>query len=412
MTGHVPYRALRYTAGLGDTGADTEVTASRMARISTASAVIGPCVALAVAVALTACSADDPAHRSFRPQVITASGVPYSGNGIAALDPQSIVAKTVKATSSAPTVHLTGTLSGVPVPAQDTSGADTSGDSAGDGGSGDSGSGSSSGLNGTGTSSSPSSVPTAAGTFKVDMVFTQFGAVGDVSNGTATSRLLRVEDEVWAAQPPQFWAAAGAVDGGKAYGGLYVRVPSADPRYAGFTDDTRIGFLLDRLLQTSATWKKGLASPVDGTPALELDDTGRGGHTASIWVATDGEPYILRIAPTAGSYRGRIDFTDYGDRLAVQAPLPGQVLDNALLVLPSVSPSSISSSALPLGRPVSTSPSATASTTGSQSAPPASSPPSPPSPPASSPASPSGDASPSESASSAPPASPADSPGR
>ncbi|MGH3416408.1 MAG: hypothetical protein ACRDSS_08065, partial [Actinocrinis sp.] len=338
-----------------------------MARISTVSAVLGPCVAVALAVALTACSADDPAHRSFRPQDITASGVPYSGNGIAALDPQAIVTKTVKATSSAPTVHLSGTLTGVPVPAQDTSTAGSSSDSSSGGG-----------TNGSDASSSPSSVPTAAGTFKVDMVFTQFGAVGDVSNGTAASRLLRVEDEVWAAQPAEFWAAAGAVDNGKAYGGLYVRVPSADPRYAGFTDDTRIGFLLDRLLQTSATWKKGLAGTVNGMSAIELDGTGRGGHTASIWVATDGEPYILRIAPTAGSYQGRIDFTEYGDRLAVQAPLPGRILDNALLVLPSLSPSTISTSALPPGRPVSTSPSAvvtTATTRSTPSAPPTSAPP-------------------------------------
>lgn len=268
-----------------------------MARISKATAVFGSCVAIAVAVALTACSADDPAHRSFRPQEITASGIPYTGNGIAALDPQAIVTNTVKATSSAPTVHVSGTLTGVPV---------------------------------------------SGGAFTVDMVFTQFGAVGDVTSGTATSRLLRVEDEVWTAEPSSFWKEIGAIDSGKAYGGLYVRIPIADPRYAGFTDDTRIGYLLDRLLLTSATWTKGQVGTVNGEDALELDGTGRDGHKASIWVATDGVPYILRIAPTAGSYQGRIDFTDYDDRVAIQAPLPGQVLDNALLVLPpsaSASPS-------------------------------------------------------------------------
>jgi hypothetical protein len=305
-----------------------------MARISTASAVLGPCVAVAVAVGLAACSADDPAHRSFRPQVITASGVPYSGNGIAALDPQAVVTRTIKDTSSAPTVHLSGTLTGVPVPA-----ASTASSSSGT-------SGYTSGSDPDAVSSASSSaVPTAAGTFSLDMVFTQFGAVGDLTNGSATSRLLRVEDEVWAAQPSSFWKAAGASGGGKAYGGLYVKVPSADPRYAGFTNDTRIGYLLDRLLQTSATWKKGPVGTVNGSAALELNGTGKDGHTASIWVATDGEPYILRIAPTAGSYRGQIDFTGYGERLAVQAPLPGQVLDNALLVLPSLTPSALASSA-------------------------------------------------------------------
>lgn len=280
-----------------------------------ATAVLGPSVALAVAVALTACSADDPAYRSFRPQQITASGIPYTGNGIAALDPQAIVTKTVKATSSAPTVHVTGTLSGVPV---------------------------------------------SGATFTVDMVFTQFGAVGDLTSGRATSRLLRVEDEVWTAEPSSFWKEIGAIDSGNAYGGLYVRIPTADPRYAGFTDDTRIGYLLDRLLLTSATWAKGKVGTINGEDALELDGTGSDGHKASIWVATDGVPYILRIAPTAGSYRGQIDFMDYEDRVVVQAPLPGQVLDNALLVLPpSPSPSASAPPSAPPSFNISVTPTAT-----------------------------------------------------
>lgn len=319
-----------------------------MARISRASAVLGPCVAVAVAVTLTACSADDAAHRSFRPLEITASGVPYTGNGIAALDPQAIVTKTIKATSSAPTVHLSGTLTGVPVPV-----GTTATGAAGDlsSGSGDSSSDAEGQPGDSADSTSSASAATGAGTFHLDMVFTQFGAVGDITAGTVTSRLLRIEDEVWAAEPASFWAAAGALDHGKAYGGLYVEIPSADPRYAGFSDDTRIGFLLDRLLQTSATWKKGAVSTVDSVPALELDGVGRDGHRASIWVATDGEPYIVRIAPTAGSYQGQIDFTDYEDRFAVQAPLPGQVLNNALLVLPSISPSALRTSASPSGSP-------------------------------------------------------------
>jgi hypothetical protein len=288
-----------------------------MARVSVVSAVVGPCVAVAVAVALASCSADDPAHRSFRPEEVTAAGVPYTGNGIAQLDPQAIVSKAVNATSSAPAVHLSGTLTGVPVPMATSSSSDTV----------------ISGL-------SQERSSTSAGTFTLDMVFTQLGAVGDITDGSATARLLRIEDQVWSAEPSSFWKAAGAAAGGKAFGGLYVKIPSADPRYAGFSNDTRIGYLLDHLLQTSATWKKGPLGTVDGVNALELDGTGSDGHKAAVWVATDGAPYLIRIAPTAGSYRGQLDFTGYDARLAVQAPLPGQVLDNALLVLPTSSPSS------------------------------------------------------------------------
>jgi hypothetical protein len=278
--------------------------------------VFGSCVAVAAAFVLTACSADDAAHRSFRPEVVTASGVPYTGNGIAALDPQAIVTKAVNATSTAPAVHLTGILTGVPVPRATFSG---------------------SGTTLSGLSRKGARLATTAGTLSLDMVFTQLGAVGDISDGGATARLLRIEDQVWSAEPSSFWKAAGAADGGKAYGGLFVKIPSADPRYAGFSNDTRIGYLLDRLLQTSATWKKGPLGTVDGVDALELDGSGSDGHGAAVWVATDGSPYLIRIASTAGSYHGQLDFIDYDARLAVQAPLPGQVLDNALLVLPSES---------------------------------------------------------------------------
>ncbi|HEU5332607.1 MAG TPA: hypothetical protein VFU73_07585 [Actinocrinis sp.] len=319
-----------------------------MPRVPKIPAVLGPCVAVAAAVALAACSADAPAHRSFRPEEVTAAGVPYTGNGIAALDPEAIVSKAVNATSSAPAVHLSGSLTGVPVPHATSSGSGTlvSGFS---------------GSERTGSAAHPG--PATAGSFTLDMVFTQFGAVGDITDGSATARLLRIEDQVWSAQPSSFWKAAGAAGGGKAYGGLYVKIPSADPRYAGFSDDTRIGYLLDKLLQTSATWKKGPLGQIDGVQALELDGTGSDGHQAAVWVATDGAPYLIRIAPTSGSYHGQLDFTGYDARLAVQAPLPGEVLDNALLVLPSVSPSSIPNSAQS-----SASSSAKATPTGSDSA--------------------------------------------
>jgi hypothetical protein len=176
------------------------------------------------------------------------------------------------------------------------------------------------------------------GTFTLDMVFTQFAAVGDITEGSVTSRLLRIEDEVWAAEPASFWKAAGAAQGGRAYGGLYVQIPQNDPRYSGLTNDTRVGFLLDRILQTSATWTKGAVTTIDGEQAVELDGTGTSGHHCTVWVATSGDPYLLRIAPAGGSFGGSLTFTGYDERLSVQAPLPGQVLDNALVVLPSIAP--------------------------------------------------------------------------
>lgn len=279
---------------------------------------IAPAAALAVtltaAVVLASCSTGNPAYRSARPEQVVASGVPYSGNGITKLDPQAILTAAILATSSAPAVEMSGALQGVPVPV-DTIGSSASASAA---------------------SAAPAQTP---GTLQLDMVFTQVGAVGDITVGGATSQLLRIDDQVWAAEPDSFWQAVGASDDGDRFGGLYVQIPQDDPRFNGFADDTRIGYLLDALLQTSATWTKGPVQTVDGVSAVELAGSGSGGHSASVWVATDGPPYLIRIAPTGGSYQGRIDFSGYGERLAVQAPLPGQILDNALVVLSTASPS-------------------------------------------------------------------------
>lgn len=312
-------------------------TARRKARRKYIAPAVAVVSTLTVAVVLASCSGDNPVYRSARPEQVVASGVPYSGNGITKLDPQAILAAAVDATSSAPAVEMSGTLQDVPVPVDSIGTASASAPA--------------------GASAGPTKTP---GNFTLDMVFTQVGAVGDITVGGAASQLLRIDDQVWAAEPDSFWAAVGASDSGDRFGGLYVQIPEDDPRFNGFADDTRIGYLLDALLQTSATWTKGPVQTVDGVSAVELEGSGAGGHSASVWVATDGQPYLIQIAPTGGSYQGRIDFTGYGERLAVQAPLPGQILDNALVVLSSASPSP-ADTYRPLATATSASPSPSAS---------------------------------------------------
>jgi hypothetical protein len=324
----------------GPDGTADAAAARRRARRKYIAPAAAVAVTLTAAVVLASCSADNPAYRSARPEQVVASGGPYAGNGITKLDPQAILAAAVNATSSASAVEMSGTLQGVPVPA-DTLGSDPAGEP---------------------DAASAAAAPTP-GSFAMDMVFTQVGAVGDITVGGATSQLLRIDDQVWAAEPDSFWQAVGASDDGDRFGGLYVQIPQDDPRFAGFADDTRIGYLLDALLQTSATWTTGPVQTVDGVSAVELEGSGSGGHSASVWVATDGQPYLVRIAPTGGSYQGRIDFTGYDERLAVQAPLPGQILDNALVVLSSASPSPADTGYQPVDSATATSapPSASAS---------------------------------------------------
>ncbi|MGW0011206.1 hypothetical protein ACWDVX_15805 [Streptomyces tendae] len=95
---------------------------------------------------------------------------------------------------------------------------------------------------------------------------------------------------------------------------------------AGFCD-------LDKLLEdagdgnddTPTTVTRGKATTVDGTPAFTLHETD-GSERNTVYVATEGKPYLLRFESGSKQEPGALSFTGYDEPVPAEPP-SGDVLD-------------------------------------------------------------------------------------
>ncbi|MFE1439439.1 hypothetical protein [Streptomyces sp. NPDC058739] len=74
---------------------------------------------------------------------------------------------------------------------------------------------------------------------------------------------------------------------------------------------------------SSAT--RGATTTVGGSPALALQEKD-GGETATLYVATEGTPYVLRIDNRSADEAGSLLFSDYDEPVAAEKPA-GEILD-------------------------------------------------------------------------------------
>ncbi|MFG2024141.1 hypothetical protein [Streptomyces sp. NPDC048825] len=79
---------------------------------------------------------------------------------------------------------------------------------------------------------------------------------------------------------------------------------------------------------------KGDPTKVDGRPAIPLvvtDKADKGG-TYTHYVATEGEPYLLKVDYKGADYRTTTTFSDFDKPVDVRAPAKGDVLDATALL--------------------------------------------------------------------------------
>jgi hypothetical protein len=149
------------------------------------------------------------------------------------------------------------------------------------------------------------------------------GGVGTVVFDAHEYRIVRVGGDLYVTAGRGAFRALGPAGG--SLEGKPVRVSATDPRFAevaGFTDLQRIFGLL---LQPGAGLTKGDQKDVNGRHALALLNAAGNGGT--LWVATSGTPYPLRLdAPpsVSAAASGRLDFSDYGAPVTLTPP-PGAV---------------------------------------------------------------------------------------
>ncbi|MFJ5832227.1 hypothetical protein [Streptomyces sp. NPDC093089] len=84
--------------------------------------------------------------------------------------------------------------------------------------------------------------------------------------------------------------------------------------------------LLDGFEQGATDIEKGAETTVDGQPALALTEPGDAGETSTVYVATEGTPYILKIVTKGGEEPGTIAFSHYGKPVDAKAPAAKDVV--------------------------------------------------------------------------------------
>jgi hypothetical protein len=83
--------------------------------------------------------------------------------------------------------------------------------------------------------------------------------------------------------------------------------------------------VLDGAEDTNSDASRGKTTAVEGAPAITLHEKD-GKDRYTLYVATEGKPYLLRIDSTAGADQGSVFFSDFDKPVPTQKPA-GKILD-------------------------------------------------------------------------------------
>jgi hypothetical protein len=154
-------------------------------------------------------------------------------------------------------------------------------------------------------------------------------AHGVLSFDQSTVEILDVAGVRYIKPNESFWGLMSGGDAKKAtamsalVADRWVKVPAKDADFESFFGAADV----DELLKPDGAIAKGTAKQVDGFPTIGVVDGGKPGGT--LYVATTGEPFPIRLTGTDGSGTA---FSGFGQSFPdVTAPLPNEALDLAAL---------------------------------------------------------------------------------
>lgn len=142
--------------------------------------------------------------------------------------------------------------------------------------------------------------------------------------GTLTSsgqpvKIIKVGNTLYVSSTTAFWTKNLGASAGQTLGKKWVSVSSGDSNYAGIAAVFEAQQLTSQFLSTANTsFTKGKTSTVNGQAVIAV--VGKSGSTVNtIYVATTGKPYLVRIT-SPGSNGGALNFTNYNKPVNPTAP--------------------------------------------------------------------------------------------
>ncbi|MBV1855648.1 hypothetical protein [Catellatospora tritici] len=162
---------------------------------------------------------------------------------------------------------------------------------------------------------------------KLDIRVAGKDIVGTITMDGAAIDLLSVGGQTYFKADASFWKTQMGDQGealAKLVGTKWLKVPADNKEFGDFFKIADV----DELLKPEGTLTKGKVETIGGVSAIALTE---GAAKGTLYVATTGEPYPLRLAGPTGE--GQVDFTDFGAKFdELKAPADADVLDLSALM--------------------------------------------------------------------------------
>ncbi|GHE35926.1 lipoprotein [Streptomyces longispororuber] len=107
----------------------------------------------------------------------------------------------------------------------------------------------------------------------------------------------------------------------------WVKVPAEDAVTKGLCDKQGLVKAMDEDKSARKGMRKGDTTTVGGQEAIVLTKKTSAGEKLTLYVATKGEPYILRTTTEGGEKPSSATFSDYDEDVRPQKPAPGETVD-------------------------------------------------------------------------------------
>ncbi|MGW7369888.1 hypothetical protein ACWGI8_42305 [Streptomyces sp. NPDC054841] len=175
---------------------------------------------------------------------------------------------------------------------------------------------------------------------KLDLTLDREGnCAGSVSMGSEGSvKIIKRGETVWLKPDAAFWKSQVPGVGETAeelFGDKYLHGTTDDALLHALTDVCDLDEFLDSLSgapDSGVAFTKGKKTEIDGTDVIPVTGQ-RAGRTITMYVATEGTPYPVRLNVTsAGAAKASVDFSDYDKPVPTATPPAADTVDLSTLM--------------------------------------------------------------------------------
>ncbi|MFE1034434.1 hypothetical protein ACFW40_21365 [Streptomyces sp. NPDC058807] len=176
--------------------------------------------------------------------------------------------------------------------------------------------------------------PEDGGTVTIDVsVDQEKNCEGTIGTGDARADVRHTDATLYLRGDERYWQNALRQQPGASQrmaqrlDGKWVKMPASDAATAGVCDKQGFVAAMDEDKSERQGMKRDGTTEVGGEEALKLTKKTSGGETLALYVATEGEPYILKSTTEGGENSGSVTFSEYNEPVQAEQPPADQTVD-------------------------------------------------------------------------------------